>query len=181
LSNPFITDTNYGSGEVLLSSQNEYGVDLLCPTRPPTGWQAHTEGAFDISHFAIDWDNQQVTCPMGNLSHSWRNRTPTSRDHTTINVTFSQHDCGPCPVRERCTKKKAGARTLGFLPREQMLVLQRARECQATEAFTQRYHARAGIEGTISQAVATTGARRSRYIGLAKTHGCISTYCNQAA
>ncbi|MFB7109416.1 transposase [Streptomyces sp. NPDC056190] len=33
-----------------------------------------------------------------------------------------------------------------------------------------RYDTRAGVEGTISQAVHRTGIRRIRYTGLAKTH-----------
>ena len=34
----------------------------------------------------------------------------------------------------------------------------------------QRYAVRAGVEGTIHQAVTTTDIRRSRYLGLPKTH-----------
>ncbi len=36
-------------------------------------------------------------------------------------------------------------------------------------AWIERYHIRAGIEGTLSQGVRAFGMRRSRYIGLAKT------------
>lgn len=45
-----------------------------------------------------------------------------------------------------------------------------ARERQKTPEFQGRYAARAGIEGMLSQGVHTCGMRRSRYIGLAKTH-----------
>lgn len=48
--------------------------------------------------------------------------------------------------------------------------LQVARQRQAAPEFKQRYSARAGIEGTLSQAIRITDLRRSRYIGLAKTH-----------
>jgi hypothetical protein len=41
---------------------------------------------------------------------------------------------------------------------------------QTTKAWKERYAARAGIEGTIHQAVAVGGMRRTRYRGLAKTH-----------
>jgi hypothetical protein len=41
---------------------------------------------------------------------------------------------------------------------------------QATDEWKQRYAVRAGVEGTIHQAVTTTGIRRSRYLGLPKTH-----------
>jgi transposase len=48
--------------------------------------------------------------------------------------------------------------------------LQAAREREATDEYKAEYRKRAGIEGTISQAVRTFGLRRARYIGRAKTH-----------
>ena len=44
----------------------------------------------------------------------------------------------------------------------------RARDSQAD--WPLRYNQRAGIEGTLSQGVRGFGMRRSRYVGLAKTH-----------
>ena len=55
-------------------------------------------------------------------------------------------------------------------PREEHLTLQTARREQQTEAFKQEYAKRAGIEGTISQAVRAFELRHSRYLGLDKTH-----------
>jgi transposase len=55
-------------------------------------------------------------------------------------------------------------------PRDQHEALQAARQRQTTTEFKKEYAKRAGVEGTISQAVRTAGLRRSRYIGLAKTH-----------
>ena len=55
-------------------------------------------------------------------------------------------------------------------PREQHEALQATRQRQTTEVFKEQYAKRAGIEGTISQAVRTADLRRSRYLGLAKTH-----------
>jgi len=49
-------------------------------------------------------------------------------------------------------------------------MLQAARQRQDTDAFKALYKKRAGIEGTISQAVQAFGLRRTRYVGLAKTH-----------
>ena len=40
----------------------------------------------------------------------------------------------------------------------------------ANTAFKEAYRHRAGIEGTHAQALRTMGLRRSRYIGLRKTH-----------
>ncbi|GCD97075.1 hypothetical protein EHYA_04762 [Embleya hyalina] len=41
---------------------------------------------------------------------------------------------------------------------------------QSTDAWKERHAARAGVEGTIHQALAVAGIRRARYIGRAKTH-----------
>ena len=50
------------------------------------------------------------------------------------------------------------------------MLLQEARQRQETEAFKLLYQARAGIEGTVSQAVNAFGVRRARYRGLERTH-----------
>ena len=44
------------------------------------------------------------------------------------------------------------------------------RERQKTDEFKERYKQRAGVEGTISQGVRAFSLRRTRYVGLAKTH-----------
>jgi transposase len=49
-------------------------------------------------------------------------------------------------------------------------MLQHIREIQTTPELKRRYERRAGIEGTISQGTRAYGLRRSRYIGLARTH-----------
>ena len=45
-----------------------------------------------------------------------------------------------------------------------------ARKREAQRGFAREYQQRAGIEGTISAGVRVLHLRRSRYIGLAKTH-----------
>ena len=47
---------------------------------------------------------------------------------------------------------------------------QKNRQQQKTEEWQKQYAKRAGVEGTISQAVRGFGLRECRYIGLAKTH-----------
>ncbi|SCE54821.1 Transposase DDE domain-containing protein [Streptomyces sp. di188] len=61
-------------------------------------------------------------------------------------------------------------RSLTLLPREQQEVLAQRRREQQTEEWKKRYDVRAGVEGTISQAVRRTRIRRTRFTGLAKTH-----------
>ena len=47
--------------------------------------------------------------------------------------------------------------------------MQNLRQHQQTEEWQQRYRRRAGIEGTLSQAVRAFELRQTRYCGLAKT------------
>lgn len=48
--------------------------------------------------------------------------------------------------------------------------LQAMRLDQKTEEWKKRYNKRAGIEGTLAKGIQILGLRRTRYIGLAKTH-----------
>jgi transposase len=71
-----------------------------------------------------------------------------------------------CSVHEHIPTPNAGHQT-GIA---QHAALQAARKLQRTETFQQRYALRAGIEATISQGVRAFNLRRSRYLGLPKTH-----------
>jgi hypothetical protein len=59
---------------------------------------------------------------------------------------------------------------LTIRPRHVHQALQQARAHQDTKTFKAKYKLRAGVEGTIRQAVAVTDTRHARYRGLAKTH-----------
>jgi transposase len=161
-------DAGYTSAELILASSAGHGVELIGPLGPDTTWQAGDPDAFDLSHFTINWDARQVRCPSGALSSSWR--TEKARGKPVLKVDFRKADCTPCPLRSRCTSSKSNARKLTLRLREQHETLERARREQATQTWKQRYNIRAGVEGTVHQAVAVTGVRRSRYLGLRKTH-----------
>ncbi len=164
-----IVDTTYGSADLLHASQADYGVEVVCPVHPDMSWQSQEKGAFQVSDFQIEWDAQTVTCPQGKKSHHWKPEHG-PRDKPTIQVQFAKADCLVCPVRVQCTRSTRGLRELTLHPRTAHLALQAARVRQATPDFKACYDKRAGIEGTISQTVCALDARRSRSIGLAKTH-----------
>jgi transposase len=169
LPNEHVVDTGYASGESIHRSQSQFGVDLYGPVHTDTSWQARTENGLDLSQFDIDWENQQVRCPTEHTSRTWTT-SKTSHGKPATFVRFSPKDCGPCELRTHCTRSKMGAREVTLLPKEAHIALQMARRRQKTDDFVQRYAVRAGIEGTISQAVGIMDLRRSRYVGLAKTH-----------
>ncbi|MFF4796450.1 transposase [Streptomyces sp. NPDC001276] len=103
---------------------------------------------------------------------SWSEQVKSSGTPIT-RVHFGATDCCPCPLRSACTRaseKGRYGRSLTLLPRKQQEILEQRRQEQRTEEWKKRYNIRAGVEGTISQAVHRTGIRRTRYIGLAKSH-----------
>jgi transposase len=127
-------------------------------------WQSKAGNGFDVAHFHLDWQAQQATCPQGHTSHRW------GLAGERIEVVFAQEVCAACPVRNACTKSSTTGRVLHVRPQAAHEALQARRHDQHTPAFRQRYQARAGIEGTLSQAVRGMGVRRARYDGLQKTH-----------
>ncbi|MFJ8745594.1 transposase [Embleya sp. NPDC127516] len=87
----------------------------------------------------------------------------------TIRIRFATETCAPCPVRDQCTSSTRYGRQLTVRPQERDAVLERVRAEQATDERKARYAVRSGVKATIHQAVAATGARRTRYMGLPKT------------
>jgi len=164
-----LVDTSYVDGQHLHTSHRDYGVALFGPVPPNSTWQVKAEQGFDLACFVIDWETQTVTCPQGQLSRRWM-PTQSSSGTPVIQVQFQQTDCRDCVCRNQCTHSKTGPRQLQFKPRLEYEALQAARQRQETAEFKQKYKKRAGIEGTVSQATRSFDLRRSRYIGLAKTH-----------
>ena len=159
-----LVDSGYVTVANLVKTQSGYGVDLVGPTLKTHWYQAET--GYDLTHFCIDWEAKTVTCPQGRTNSSW---TPVQdAGKSLIKVKFSISDCKVCPSRSSCTGTTRRSMTLH--PKEQMQALFAARKREETDGFKDIYRHRAGIEGTHSQAVRTMGLRRSRYIGLRKTH-----------
>src|SRR5215468_2980531 len=120
-----LVDAAYVDAALLVQSRQEYGIDLLGPTRDNASWQTKVDGAYDIDQFAIDWEQQQVRCPQGKWASAWRERyDPSGR--VSIVVQFRQGDCQACEARALCTRAKQ-ARYLRFHPREQHEALEAAR------------------------------------------------------
>lgn len=160
-------DTNYAESKQFIESRQQYGVNLIAPTRADNGWQAKAGQGFDASSFQIDWETQHAMCPAGKTSLSWSPAIDPYESHV-IKIKFSMKDCTPCPLKVNCTQ--AQRRTITIRTKEQHQALQEARARQKDATFWEKYQVRAGIEGTISQGVRAVGLRRSRYRGMAKTH-----------
>jgi len=159
-------DSGYPSAELLCTSRTEHGIDLVAPLLADTSAQARAGNGYDRASFVFDFDAQQATCPAGQVSTLWNPCVQHGIDK--IVVTFPASACGPCPVRALCTRRKNGGRQLTVPPREVHEVQAKARAEQATKEWQARYAIRAGVEGTINQAL-DLGVRQARYRGTDKT------------
>jgi transposase len=162
-----LVDAGYVEADHLVTSRTRYHVDLLGPAPHDQSWQARTTGGLTQAQFTIDWEARTVTCPAGHRNCTWeRNRT--ARGQPVFRVRFEAATCHRCPLRARCTTRPP--RQLTLLPQPQHDALCAARQRETTDAFQTTYRQRAGVEGTLSQAIRVGGLRRSRYAGLKKTH-----------
>lgn len=161
-----LADTGFIDAELLVESEKRYQVDLYGPVRGDYHRQAREGQGFASHDFQIDWAAQHATCPAGAQSINW---TPAmdNRTQSVIKIKFSTRDCGRCAHHAQCTD--ATRRTITVRPQEQHAALVAARARQANAEFKRTYAGRAGIEGTISQAVRRCDVRHARYIGEAKT------------
>lgn len=164
-----LLDAGYVDAAIVVNSRSEHGIEVIGPVLTDTSWQAMAGQGFDISAFTIDWETQQVTCPQGQTSRDWTLRQD-SFGNECVDIRFDQEGCAACSKRSLCTRSKTRPREIMLRPRPQHELLQERRQQQKTEAWCARYGKRAGIEGTLSQGVRSFGLRRSRYIGLIKTH-----------
>jgi len=157
-------DAAYVDADLLAQSHRDHGVSLEGPVR---GITTRAQDGFALTDFTIDWKAQQVSCPQGKKSVSWRTiNTPSG---PRIQAQVSRTECGDCTVGHNCTPPTSTRRQLQFHLQDEYEALHAARARMRDPAWLQRYHRRAGAEGTLSQGVRAFGMRRSRYIGLAKT------------
>jgi transposase len=163
-----LVDAGYVSADHLLTSRTNHGIDLLGPVARDPSWQAAAGSGFAAAQFVLDWDAHQARCPQGQLSVMWRERSD-RHGHATVQIRFGTQACAECACRAHCTQSATQPRWLLVRERDHFVALQAARERQHTELFKAQYARRAGIEGTISQAVHTGDLRRSRSIGFMKT------------
>ena len=158
-----LIDSGYPTAAALAAAAAR-GTVVITPL-PRTGRNARAD-TFTPADFTIDFDAGTATCPGGavSISSAWEERG-------LIMFNFSRKDCTPCPLRHQCMNSQVpNARRIRVHPEP----LHQARTAAITATHTEdwhiRYRKRAGIEGTISQAVRGPDLRHARYRGLAKTH-----------
>jgi hypothetical protein len=83
-------------------------------------------------------------------------------------IEFARSECLSCLSHDQCTAAARGNRMLSLQPRELHETTAANRAAQKTDTWQAKYALRAGIEGTLNQALDLTGLRRARYRGLPK-------------
>jgi hypothetical protein len=157
-------DSGYLSAAVVVSALTTWGIALIGPLLADTSAQARAGQGYARDGFTVDYQTKTVTCPQGKTARSWSPCTQHGKD--AIVAIFSTTDCGPCPARSLCTS--ARRRVLSLPPPDLAHAQAAARAAEKTIPFQADYARRAGVEGTMHQAV-SHGARRARYRGLPKT------------
>ena len=150
-------DTAYGDTETRESIE-ALGAEVIAKAPPGT-----RKGMFDRRDFRVDPNRRVAYCPAGKRS-SHSKAIP--GDDPGWRYTFSRKDCGPCPLRAKCTKSRVAARALQIT--EKTEALWRLRKQQRTKRFRKRYRKRVVVEHRIGHLV-QLGVRQARYFGKAKT------------
>lgn len=161
-----LVDTGYTSARNFLASWRRYGVRLIGPVHPGGNWQSGVPGGITQDQFALDFQRQTARCPQGATASVWREHVESDGTRWT-EVAFPKEVCAACAVRTRCTQATHRGRALRLA--EHYPFMRDARTYQPSAEFRQEYARRAGMEGTVSEAVRRHGARRSRYFGQPKT------------
>ena len=160
-------DAGYASAANIAAATSDHGITLITPVLLDNSVQARAGAGYAAGDFTPDWKHQQVTCPQGQVSSSWSSTVQRGRPVTVVK--FATAVCQPCPARNQCTTGTRSSRQLTLNPQAATETLQTRRTEQTDPDWQARYALRAGVEGTIGQAVAVTASHRARYRGIDKT------------
>ncbi|WP_338897334.1 transposase [Streptomyces sp. TG1A-60] len=158
-------DSGYPSVDLLAAAGRD-GTAMVTPLPADNSPQSKAAAGFDKSAFRVDWKARQATCPAGRTSAGWYPVTQHGRPATVAQ--FASTDCRACPSRTQCTSSRKVSRILTLRPKELHEIQTASRAEQKTQTWRDKYKLRAGVEGTVNQALDMTGIRRARYRGLAK-------------
>lgn len=166
-----LVDSAYVSADHFIAAREQYGIDLVGPSRRNMSWQGLAEDAFSAADFIVDWDRRTARCPEGKESAGWYEVAKRPGRRALVRAQFRAADCLGCASRSRCTRSESQTkgRVLAVLPRPEYDALAAARARESTAEGRRLYAQRQGIESTLSQAVRAFGLRQTRYRGLAKT------------
>ena len=148
-------DAAYGTGP-FQEALEDRDIESGCKVQPPTA----PGGRFPKDRFAVDLDDDTITCP--NLV-----TVAIRRGRNGAGMAYFGDACTACPLRDQCTGA-AGGRTISVGPHE--AVLARARARQAGPDWQADYRAtRPKVERKLAHLMRRKhGGRRARVRGTPK-------------
>jgi transposase len=164
-----LLDSGYDDADLLVTAQTQHQIEVIGPPFGSYSWQRRAGQGYDLQAFVIDWEAQQAHCPQGHASINWRPGHDVSGD-PVVRIRFDGATYRACPARAACTAAKDAPRQLTVRPQAHHEAIQTARQRQETPEFKAQYALRAGVESSLSQGTRRFDLRRSRYLGLARTH-----------
>jgi transposase len=159
-------DTGYVTAEAIRAAAT-VGITVIGPVVCDSSWQAKAGRGFDRARFVVDWDTRSAICPMGKPAARWRDQP--GEHGTGAAIRFADADCAACPRRTDCTHGVQG-RQITLPPRDVHEIQLANRASQTDPDWRRGYNVRAGVEGTLSEAVRGYGLRHTPHRGLARTH-----------
>jgi transposase len=164
-----VLDSGYVDADFLVTAQRQHYIDVVGPAFGSYSRPHQTGHGDDLQAFVLNWEVQQARCPQGQTSVHWRPGREVSGD-PVIRIRFDGATCRACPARPACTTATGAPRQLTLRPQAHHEAIQAARQRQETPEFKAQYALRAGVESSLSQGMRRVDLRRSRDIGLARTH-----------
>ncbi len=162
-------DTGYVDGDHIVNSQNTYAVELLGPVTSSSSWQSRAAQGFDHSGFPIDWQAKKAICPQGKSSRKWTLK----QDRTVcgvIRIQFGKQDCLACPCRSQCTTAITNPPNLSCVHQRNLRPFKRHATANRPRRSKSGMLSERALKEPFRRCVRAFDLRRSRYIGLAKTH-----------
>jgi transposase len=154
-----VADGGYSSGEAY-REMAQRGIEAYLPLQSSV---AERQGRFGQDRFTYQPSTDSYVCPNGAQLRRQQQKQPTSERRYRA----SDRDCGPCPLRERCTTGRA--RTLTVHPHEAHLLAARALQ-KTTAARRAARERKICSERTFAEAKEQHGLRRAQRRGRANVH-----------
>lgn len=152
-------DTAYGGAQLRHVVKGTLAVSLLSPP-PPVD---EKEGRLGKASFAVNFDEQQVTCPNGVTSSDRRLVWSSDHDAHAALFVWTKETCDSCPLSAACRGKERGGRRVLLHPYEKEL--RDARLAWNDPQVREEYRERSQGERLVNQVI-RHGGRNARAFGM---------------
>ena len=165
-----LADAGFITAELLVSSREDRGIELIGPPRPGSNWQGRVAGAYGIDQLRGRLGESAGPLPGGARQQPVAGVHRAGRQALRVGRGSRLRTAPPARRGRSARARPTRVGTCGCRPAS---TTRRRRGCggfstaRRAAGSTRR---RSGIEGTISQGVRSFGLRRARYRGEAKTH-----------